>query len=129
MDTSIISADQQFAAGLFCGAVHATQTTPISSSLGVNLCPAAQYGSTLISIPAPGTEDDDHNPPRIAPRHLFDLAVGHDNLFGGDRYKWSLQFTAINLTNRTALYNFLSTFSGTHYVTPRSYTAQVGFHF
>ncbi|HMC30751.1 MAG TPA: TonB-dependent receptor [Candidatus Angelobacter sp.] len=129
VDTSIISADQQFAAGLFCGAVHATQTTPISSSLGVNLCPAAQYGSTLISIPAPGTEDDDHNPPRIAPRHLFDLAVGHDNLFGGDRYKWSLQFTAINLTNRTALYNFLSTFSGTHYVTPRSYTAQVGFHF
>ena len=129
VDTSIISADQQFAAGLFCGAVHATQTTPISSSLGVNLCPAAQYGSTLISIPAPGTEDDDHNPPRIAPRHLFDLAVGHDNRFGGDRYKWSLQFTAINLTNRTALYNFLSTFSGTHYVTPRSYTAQVGFHF
>ena len=129
VDTSIISADQQFAAGLFCGAVHATQTMPISSSLGVNLCPAAQYGSTLISIPAPGTEDDDHNPPRIAPRHLFDLAVGHDNLFGGDRYKWSLQFTAINLTNRTALYNFLSTFSGTHYVTPRTYTAQVGFHF
>ena len=129
VDTSIISADQQFAAGLFCGAVHATQTTPISSSLGVNLCPAAQYGSTLISIPAPGTEDDDHNPPRIAPRHLFDLAVGHDNLFGADRYKWSLQFTAINLTNRTALYNFLSTFSGTHTVAPRTFQAQLGFRF
>jgi len=26
--------------------------------------------------------------------------------------------TAINLTNKLALYNFLSTFSGTHYVTP-----------
>jgi hypothetical protein len=25
----------------------------------------------------------------------------------------------INLTNRIALYNFLSTFSGTHFVTPR----------
>jgi hypothetical protein len=35
-------------------------------------------GSTRISIPAPGTEND-HNPPRIAVRHLFDMAVGHDN--------------------------------------------------
>jgi len=28
-----------------------------------------------------------------------------------------------------ALYNFLSTFSGTHYVTPRTVTASVTFHF
>ncbi len=55
---------------------------------------------------------------RIKPRSLFDLSVGHDNLFHGDRYKWSAQFTVINLTNKYALYNFLSTFSGTHYVTP-----------
>ena len=129
VDASIISPDQQFQAGLFCGSVRATQTTPISSSLGPNLCPAAQYGSSLVSIPAPGTEDDDHNPPRVAPRHLFDLALGHDNLFHGDKYKWNLQFTVINLTNRVALYNFLSTFSGTHYVTPRTYTAQLGFTF
>ena len=57
------------------------------------------------------------------------LSLGVDNLFKGDRYKWSLQLTAINLTNNYALYNFLSTFSGTHYVTPRALTAQVGFHF
>jgi hypothetical protein len=129
VDTSIISPDQQFQAGLFCGAVRATPTTPISSSLGANLCPASQYGSRLISIPAPGTEDDDHNPPRIAPRNLFDLSIGHDNLFHGERYKVSAQFTAINLTNKYALYNFLSTFSGTHYVTPRTFTAELGFHF
>ena len=54
VDTSIISPDQQFQAGLFCGPVHATQTTPISSGLGTNLCPASQYGSTLITIPASG---------------------------------------------------------------------------
>ena len=41
--------------------------------------------------------------------------------FIGDRYKWNLRFTIINLTNNYALYNFLSTFSGTHYVTPRTY--------
>jgi hypothetical protein len=126
VDVSGLTPDQQFQAGLFCGAVRATPTTPISPT---GLCPAAQYGSTLISIPKPGTEDDDHNPPRISPRNLFDLAVGHDNIFNSDRYKWSLNFTVINLTNRVALYNFLSTFSGTHYVSPRTMTAQLGFHF
>ena len=30
---------------------------------------------------------------------------------------------------KVTLYNFLSTFSGTHFVTPRSYTAELGFHF
>jgi hypothetical protein len=129
VDTSIISPDQQFQAGLFCGAVRATPTMPLSSGLGTNLCPASQYGSTLITIPAPGSENDDKNPPRIAPRHLFDVAIGDDNLFHGDKRKWSAQLTVINLTNRVALYNFLSTFSGTHYVTPRALTAQLGFNF
>ncbi|HUA16909.1 MAG TPA: TonB-dependent receptor [Verrucomicrobiae bacterium] len=129
VDTSIISPDQQFEAGLYCGDVHATPTTPLSSGLGTNLCPASQYGSSLTQVPAPGTEDDDKNPPRIAPRNLFDIAVGHDNLFHGDRCKVSVQLTAINVTDKYALYNFLSTFSGTHYVTPRALTAEVGFHF
>ncbi|MGH9742105.1 MAG: hypothetical protein ACRD51_07105 [Candidatus Acidiferrum sp.] len=82
-----------------------------------------------MSIPASGTENYDLNPPRITPRNLFDLALGDDDLFHGDRYKWSLRFTVINLTNKVALYNFQSTFSGTHFVTPRSYTAEAGFHF
>ena len=136
VDTSGLSPDQQAEAGLFCGPVHPAQPsaanpvgTPISSSLGTNLCPAAQYGSSLLQIPAPGTENDDHNPPRIAQRNLFDVAVGDDNLFKGDHYKWSLTLTAINVANKLALYNFLSTFSGTHYVTPRALTAQLGFHF
>ena len=50
--------------------------------------------------------------------------MGDDNLFKGDRYKWSLQVTVVNLTNDYALYNFLSTFSGTHYVSPRTVTAE-----
>jgi hypothetical protein len=123
VDLTGLTADQQLQAGLFCGNTFPTLSSPLTS------CAPSQFGSTRISIPAPGTENDDHNPPRIAPRSLFDLAVGHDNLFHGDRYKWSLQLSAINITNKTALYNFLSTFSGTHFVTPRSYSAQVGFHF
>jgi hypothetical protein len=126
VDVSDLSPDQQYQAGLFCGSVHATPTTPISAT---GLCPAAQYGSTLLKIPAAGKEDDDHNPPRVAPRNLFDLAVGDDNLFKGERKKVSLRLAVVNVTNRTAAYNFLSTFSGTHYVTPRALTVTVGFHF
>jgi carboxypeptidase family protein/TonB-dependent receptor-like protein len=119
-----LTADQEFQAGFTCNGVRATPTQPLPS-----VCLASQFGSSLIKVPAPGTENDDHNPQRIQSRSLFDLSVGHDNLFHGDKYKWSAQFTVINLANKYALYNFLSTFSGTHYVTPRSYTAQVGFHF
>lgn len=57
------------------------------------------------------------------PRNRFDMAVGHNNLFHGDRYKWSARVQVINLTNEEAPYNFLSTSSGTHYVSPRSITA------
>ena len=35
-----------------------------------------------------------------------------------------LRFTVLNLTNKEALYNFLSTFSGTHFVTPRNVQVQ-----
>jgi hypothetical protein len=119
-----LSADQEFQAGFSCNGVRATPSQPLPS-----VCLATQFRSSLINIPAPGTENDDHNPARIRPRNLFDLSVGHDNLLNGDKYKWSAQFTVINLANNYALYNFLSTFSGTHYVTPRSYTAQLGFHF
>jgi hypothetical protein len=129
VDTSIITADQQFQAGIFCGSVFATPTTPISSSLGVNLCPASMYGAKYVAVPLPGSENDDKNPPRIAQRNLFDVAVGDDNIFRGDRYRWSLRLTAVNVANKQALYNFISTFSGTHYVTPRALTAELGFHF
>ena len=123
VDLTGLTADQQMQAGLFCGNVFPTLTTPLTT------CAPSQYGSTRVTIPAPGTENDDHNPPRIAPRHLFDIAVGDDNIFRGDKYKWSLRLTAINVTNKVALYNFLSTFSGTHFLTPRTYTVELGFHF
>jgi len=115
---------QQAAIGLFCGNTFATINNPITS------CPlTTPQGSTLLNLAANGTNNPDHNPSRVKPRNLFDMSVGDDDLFHGDRYKWSLRLTAINLTNKTALYNFLSTFSGTHFVTPRAYTAELGFHF
>jgi hypothetical protein len=119
-----LSADQEFEAGFTCNGVRATPTAPLPYN-----CPATAFSSTLIKVPAPDTENDDHHPPRIASRNLFDVSIGHDNLFHGDKYKVSAQLTAINLANNYALYNFLSTFSGTHYVTPRTLTAEIGFHF
>ncbi|HZV59122.1 MAG TPA: hypothetical protein VFF42_02195, partial [Candidatus Eremiobacteraceae bacterium] len=119
-----LDGDQQAAIGMFCGSTFATRTAPITS------CPlTTPQGSTLLNFAANGTNNADHNPSRVKPRNLFDASIGDDNLFRGDRYRWSLRLTAINLTNKTALYNFLSTFSGTHFVTPRSYTAELGFHF
>ena len=126
VDVSALTPDQQAQAGLYCGSVHATPTMGISAN---GLCPASQYGSTLLQIPAAGTESADHNPPRIASRNLFDLALGDDNLFHGDKRKWSARVSIVNVTNTTALYNFLSTFSGTHYVTPRAITGTLGYHF
>jgi hypothetical protein len=124
IDLSGFTADQEFEAGLSCNGVKATPTNPLPTP-----CLATQLTSSLLSIPAPGTENDDRNPSRVKARSLFDASVGDDNVFGGEKYKWSLRLTGVNLANKTALYNFLSTFSGTHYVTPRALTAEVGFHF
>ncbi|MEP6914693.1 MAG: TonB-dependent receptor, partial [Acidobacteriota bacterium] len=118
-----LSADQQAAIGLFCGSAFATPDSPISD------CSSSDRGATRLRIPADGTEDDVNNPPRIAPRHLFDLGIGTDNLLHGDKAKLRVRFSVINLTNKEALYNFLSTFTGTHFVTPRTYQFQVGVTF
>jgi hypothetical protein len=124
VDLSGLTADQEFQAGLTCNGVRATPGNPLPAT-----CLASQYGSTLLKIPAPGTGNSDHNPARIAPRNLFDVSVGKNNLFHRDRYKTDFDLTAVNVTNSYALYNFLSTFSGTHYVTPRALTAKVTFNF
>jgi hypothetical protein len=115
-----LTADQQASIGFHCGPVYATLGTPISS------CPGGNAAATRIRIPMPGTENDDTNPARIAPRNLFDIAIGDDNLFHTERPRYRIQFTAVNVTNVVALYNFLSTFSGTHFVSPRAYTVEVG---
>jgi hypothetical protein len=123
-DTALgFTADQQAQIGLFCGNVFATPTQPILA------CSDANRGALRVRIPAEGAENDDTNPPRIAPRSLFDFSVGTDNLLRGEHKKVTLRFTAINITNKVALYNFLSTFSGTHFVTPRTYQVQAGITF
>lgn len=117
------SADQQAQIGLFCGNTFATPTQ------GIGSCSSANRGALRVRIPADGAENDDTNPPRISPRHLFDFSAGTDNLFRTERRKVTLRFTLLNLTNKEALYNFQSTFSGTHFVAPRAFQGQVGVTF
>lgn len=117
-----LTGDEQQQAGLFCGSTFATVSSPIRTC-------SASLGVTRLVIPPAGTYNPDKNPSRIAPRHMIDASIGWDNIFRNDRYKWNLQLTAINLTNKDALYNFLSTFSGTHFESPRTWKAELGFSF
>jgi hypothetical protein len=123
-DALSLTAAQQAAIGFFCGNRTASLGNPITS------CSSSNFGATRLIIPAPGTFDPDLNPPRVAPRHLFDVGIGTDNLFRStEKARTALKFSVVNLTNKVALYNFLSTFSGTHFAPPRTYQAELRFEF
>lgn len=122
-DVLALSPAQQAAIGFHCGSDIATVYHAINS------CSGSNYGAARVRIPAPGTYDADRNPPRIAPRNLFDIGLGTDDLFHHESFKTTLKLEAINITNEAALYNFLSTFSGTHWVSPRTYQVTMGFAF
>ena len=122
-----LTPDQQQMIGFYCNNQVATLVSPITSST----CPesSTNYGSKLVNIPAPGTENDDKNPARVKPRNLFDAAIGSDNLFHTDKVKWTGRFTILNVTNKVAMYNFLSTCAGTHFVAPRTFRGEFGVRF
>ena len=122
-DLLTLTPAQQATAGVSCAGVPATPDTGFTS------CAPGSIAASRLVVPAAGTGDPLNNPSRVAPRHLFDLGLGTDNLLRGDKAKLHLRFSVINLTNKEALYNFLSTFSGTHFVTPRAYQVQVGVTF
>jgi hypothetical protein len=121
-----LTLDEEFQGGFACNGVKANVNNPATY---FSTCPANELTSNLIDIPAPGTGSNDHDPPRIQHRSLFDASIGKDNIFHADRFKTNIDLTAVNFANKYALYNFLSTFSGTHYVTPRALTAKVTFNF
>ena len=118
-DVLALTADQQTTIGFHCGSVYATLNSPITSCSGT-------ASANLVKIPTGGSENDDHNPGRVSPRNLFDVGAGIDDLFHTERPRFTLRLTAVNITNKESLYNFLSTFSGTHFVSPRAYTVEMG---
>jgi hypothetical protein len=114
-----LTGDEQAAIGFYCG----SQVATINYRIGTCNAP---YGTARVVIPAPGTENDDTNPARIAPHSVFDIGVGTDNLIHTEKTRMTLKLAVLNVANEVALYNFLSTFSGTHFVTPRSLSVTLG---
>ena len=133
--TAGLSPNQQVTLGLACNRVYATVANPISDCTK----PDGTMGkvtSKLLTLPQggfgnfPSQENDDHNPDCVKPRNVFDLGFGSDNLFhseGNRRITASVNIA--NLTNVVASYNFLSTFSGTHFLQPRAVVARIGLVF
>jgi hypothetical protein len=123
---TILTPAQQTSIGLSCGSLVATFT----QGLNTNACAGSVVTSKLLTLPQAGAENDDHNPDRVKPRHVFNLGVGSDNLFHTEkRERFTASVEIANLMNTVALYNFLSTFSGTHFLQPRTVMARVGFVF
>jgi hypothetical protein len=130
-----LTPNQQVSIGLACNGTFATADNPLSDCVGAGGTQGL-VTSKLITLPQggygdfPTTENDDHNPARVKARHVFNLGVGTDNLFhseGNRRFTASIDIA--NLSNVVALYNFLSTFSGTHFLQPRTFVGHIGLVF
>jgi len=117
-----LTGDEQQQMGLHCGSVFASVSAPLRSCSG-------PISATRIRIPPPGTENDDKNPPRIAVRNTVDLSAGMDDLIHHENQSLGVRIDVVNVNNPSALYNFLSTFSGTHFLTPRAITAGIRYSF
>ena len=122
-DALDLTAAQQSAIGLYCGGQRSSLSHRIAS------CNSSTYGAERIHILPDGAKNDDHNPPRAKARHILDLSAGSQNLFKADKWKTTLRVSVQNLTNVAALYNFLSPFSGTHWVAPRTLQVQLGWSY
>jgi hypothetical protein len=130
-----LTPNQQVSIGLACNGVFATVDNPLSDCVG----PGGKIGlvtSKLLTLPQggydnfPSQENDDHHPDRVKSRNIFNLGIGTDNLLHREgRTRVTASIAIDNLTNVTALYNFLSTFSGTHFLQPRTIVARVGLAF
>ncbi len=118
-----LTGDEQAQMGLFCGSVFGSVSMPLRS------CASSSFGATRVDIAPNGTYDPDRNPSRIAPRNLFDVAAGFDDIRHWEHYHLDGKIAVTNLTDKVALYNFLSSFSGTHFLTPRSVQAELRLRF
>jgi hypothetical protein len=92
-------------------------------------CGSPVFGATLVHIVPAGTYNADTNPSRITRCNLFDVALGSNSALKKDHYSLGGKLTVVNLMNKVALYDFLSSFSGTHFITPRTLEAELTFHF
>ncbi len=119
VDLSGLTPDQQFEAGLTCDGVAATLTS------GFTPCDPARIHLEAGADSRPRHRERRPQPAAHRAAQPLRRPLGKNNIFNKEHFKTDLDLTAINVTNKYALYNFLSTFSGTHYVTPRALTAKI----
>ena len=118
-----LTADQQAAIGLFCGSTVAT----------------LDCADHRVHVVGPRGEAVRHSrrrhggrPPQPAAHRAAEPVrsrAGRRQPAAHGPGQGPRPLQRLNLTNKEALYNFLSTFSGTHFVTPRAYQLQVGVTF
>jgi hypothetical protein len=89
-----LTADEQAAMGFYCGNDYATIVNRITSCTGT-------YGATRLVIPPAGTENDDHNPPRIAPHSILDLGIGDDNVLHTEKVKLTAEIVGAESDQRS----------------------------
>ena len=130
-----LTPNQEVTIGLACNGVYATLAAPLATCVNPNGT-MGLVTSKLLTLPQggyngfPSQENDDHNPDRVKPRNVFDVGIGSDNLFHSEKKTHlTASISITNLTNKVALYNFLSTFSGTHFLAPRTYQVRIGLVF
>jgi len=83
--------------------------------------PDYAFGAGLVRLDSEGTW-------RIRPRTTWDLSAGKTWPFEGHR-RLFLGLNLLNATDERGLYNFLSTFGGTHVIPPRTLAARVKWSF
>ncbi len=120
-----LTPNQQVSIGFVCDGVPATVANPFTVNSVCNV-----GSSKLLNLPQAGQENDDHNPARVKPRHVFNLGIGTDNLLHVESQKRIVASLQIeNLTDQVSVYNCLSTFSGTHFLSPGSFIDSIGYRF
>ena len=119
-----LTAAQQVAIGLACNGLAATYGNPITACSGSGNLEASDAAADRRrerrSQSGPGEA-----PQPLQPGSRHRQPVPHRKAADVSR----CGLTVDNLTNKVALYNFLSTFSGTHFVPPRTYQMSVGYAF
>jgi hypothetical protein len=98
------------------GLVSSNATTPADTLAGG---PDTAYAEPFINFGS--------NPPRIRPRTVWDFSLGARLQQYG--FPFELQLDVLNAFDKKGLYNFLSTFGGTHVIPPRIFAGRIRYTF
>lgn len=90
--------------------------------------PADAAGNPDLDFGTPFVRQDCEGTWRVKPRTTWNLSLGKEIALGGTR-KLTLGADLLNAFNEMALYNFLSTFGGTHVIPPRTWALRVKYGF